>query len=101
MKILMTLFMCTISVLSLVSQVSVPRSEQEDKDKIMGEAYWKLWNPQLQSQIDENIEKYRKADGEIRLSNLASDTEVKVEQISHDFLFGAHIFNFDQLGKTN
>ncbi len=99
MKILMTLFMCTISVLSLVSQVSVPRSEQEDKDKIMGEAYWKLWNPQLQSQIDENIEKYRKADGEIRLSNLASDTEVKVEQISHDFLFGAHIFNFDQLGK--
>jgi GH35 family endo-1,4-beta-xylanase len=34
------------------------------------------------------------------LKNIAADAAVKVEQISHDFIFGAHIFNFNQLGTT-
>ena len=86
--------------LSIQAQHSFPKSVKEDRDKIMSEAYWKIWNPQVQSQIDKDIEKYRKADGEITLTDFAPGSEVHVEQISHDFIFGAHIFNYNQLGKT-
>ena len=76
-----------------------PRSEAEDVNKIMSAEYWKLWNPDVQKEIDEGIEKYRKADFSTALGIDAEGAEVKVEQISHDFIFGAHIFNFNQLGK--
>lgn len=65
---------------------------------VMSEAYWKIWNPQVQAKIDNDIEKYRKADAIIKLKGLPAGTAIKVEQISHDFIFGAHIFNFNQLG---
>ena len=29
----------------------------------------------------------------------AAGKEIRAEQLSHDFIFGAHIFNFDQLGS--
>ena len=70
----------------------------EKQSKYMSEAYWKLWNPKLQKEIDTNIEKYRKADASVSLKGLKKGTKVKVEQLSHSFIFGAHIFNFDQLG---
>jgi len=89
-----TLLFCTSSQ----AQPVLPKSVQDDEEKIMGGAYWEKWNPEVQKQIDRDIEKYRKADGELTLKNLAKSTEVKIEQISHDFQFGAHIFNFDQLG---
>ncbi|MBQ7189632.1 MAG: endo-1,4-beta-xylanase [Kiritimatiellae bacterium] len=63
---------------------------------VMSAEFWKIWNPDEQKQIDADIEKYRKAD--VTVSDLPKDAEVKIEQISHDFLFGAHIFNFNQLG---
>ena len=64
------------------------------------ETYSLLWNSELQAEIDGRIEKYRKADGVFDVS--ATDgTEVKVEQISHAFQFGSHIFNFDQLGRDD
>ncbi len=63
----------------------------------MSQEYWNLWNSGIQSQIDENIEKYRKADGVFKL-DVPAGTKVDVKQISHDFIFGAHIFNFNQLG---
>ncbi len=66
--------------------------------KAMKAGYWKRWNEKVQKQIDENIEKYRKADADWKIEGLKAGTEVKVEQISHKFIFGAHIFNFDQLG---
>lgn len=69
--------------------------------EIMSEAYRKLWNTDLQEKIDENIEKYRKADAYIRLNGIQEGTEVKIEQLEHDFEFGANIFNFDQLGSTH
>jgi endo-1,4-beta-xylanase len=65
----------------------------------MSEAYWKLWNPDVQRKIDRDIESNRKADAVLHLKGVPEGTEVRVEQTSHDFLFGAHIFNFDQLGK--
>jgi GH35 family endo-1,4-beta-xylanase len=66
----------------------------------LGQAYRDLWNSELQSTIDQNIEKYRKADAYIILEGVPEGTEVNVEQLEHDFEFGANIFNFDQLGST-
>ena len=65
----------------------------------MSEAYWKLWNPDVQRRIDRDIESNRKADAVLHLKGVPEGTEVRIEQTSHDFFFGAHIFNFDQLGK--
>ncbi len=80
------------------SQSTFPKSEKEDKSQIMSSAYWQIWNDNVQQQIDQDIEKNRKADAVLRLKNVKAGTEVKVEQISHDFIFGAHIFNYNQLG---
>lgn len=68
------------------------------KSKVMKKGYWNRWNDDVQAQIDENIEKYRKADGSFKIKGLKAGTTVKAEQIKHDFIFGAHIFNYDQLG---
>jgi endo-1,4-beta-xylanase len=69
-----------------------------ETDNFMSSAYWELWNPEVQEQIDSDIEKYRKADAILQIEDLPAGSEVKVEQISHDFIFGAHIFNYNQLG---
>ena len=47
--------------------------------------------------IDRQIEKNRKADAVIRLKDAAVGTEVKVEQTSHEFIFGSNIFLYGQL----
>uniref|UniRef100_UPI0040562D27 endo-1,4-beta-xylanase n=1 Tax=Alistipes sp. TaxID=1872444 RepID=UPI0040562D27 len=80
-------------------KLSFPRSYAEDKKGYMSEAYWKIWNEEEQARIDADIEKYRKADAELKIEDLGRNRKVKVEQISHEFYFGAHIFNFNQLGK--
>lgn len=71
-----------------------------ETDDVMSRTYWELWNPEVQSRIDRDIEKYRKADAILQIEDLPVGSEVKVEQISHDFIFGAHIFNFNQLGTA-
>ncbi|WP_372935677.1 endo-1,4-beta-xylanase [Mariniphaga sediminis] len=71
-----------------------------ETDNIMSKAYWDLWNPEVQAKIDHNIELFRKADAVLDFENLPPGAEVKVEQISHDLIFGAHIFNFNQLGTV-
>lgn len=93
--ILITLLFYT----SLQAQHVLPKSVRDDKGKIMGEAYWKIWNPEIQKQIDRDIEKYRKADAVLKLVDIAEGTDVKIEQLTHDFQFGANIFNFNQLGS--
>jgi GH35 family endo-1,4-beta-xylanase len=69
----------------------------EDRS-LMSEAYWKIWNEAEQARIDSDIEKNRKADGVFEV-DAADGAMVHVEQLTHDFRFGAHIFNFNQLGK--
>ncbi|MCQ2388761.1 MAG: endo-1,4-beta-xylanase [Kiritimatiellae bacterium] len=64
----------------------------------MSDEYWKIWNDGVQAKIDAKIEKFRKADGSFAVA-APDGAEVKVEQISHAFFFGAHIFNYNQLGK--
>lgn len=66
----------------------------------MSEAYRQLWNDDVQRKIDGDIEKYRKADACVKPEGIPAGAEVKVEQLSHQFIFGAHIFNFNQLGTT-
>ncbi|MDO5582062.1 MAG: endo-1,4-beta-xylanase [Planctomycetia bacterium] len=71
-----------------------------DKDEISPE-YKALWNDNVNRQIDQRIEKYRKADAKVILENVQKGSRVKVEQLTHSFLFGAHLFNFDQLGSDD
>jgi GH35 family endo-1,4-beta-xylanase len=66
---------------------------------VMPKEYWHLWNNDVQKAIDERIEKYRKSDAMVFLTDVQPGTEVKIEQISHEFLFGGQIFNFNQLGS--
>ena len=66
---------------------------------VMSDSYLELWNEELQQQINRDIETNRMADACVSLDPVASGVEVQVEQISHEFIFGAHLFNFDQLGS--
>ena len=63
------------------------------------DAYRKLWNAKVNAGIDERIEKCRKADWSG--GGFPAGVEVKVEQLTHAFQFGSHIFNFDQLGRDD
>ena len=65
---------------------------------VMAEAYWSVWNDEAQAKIDADIERFRKADASIEVA-APDGTEVRVEQTRHAFFFGAHIFNFNQLGS--
>jgi len=69
----------------------------DSSDKVMSEQYYKVWNDDVQKTIDQNIEKYRKADAKVSLHNVKAGTDVIVEQISSDFLFGSNSFLFGQL----
>ena len=63
----------------------------------MSAEYRRLWGPDVQGEIDARIERCRKADASF--DGFPAGAKVAVEQVSHDFKFGAHIFNFDQLGS--
>ncbi len=65
---------------------------------VMSEAYWKIWNDAEQARIDADIEANRKADGVFALDGVPAGTSVKVDQVESAFKFGAHIFNYNQLG---
>ena len=81
---------CVGLALSAAADFQIDRS-------VMSDAYWELWNADVQSRIDADIEKYRKADGAFEV-DAPDGVEVKVEQLTHAFHFGATIFNFNQLG---
>lgn len=98
-KTIITLIALATAIYTTDAQYKFPVSAKQDKKKIMSEAYWEHWNPEVQARIDNDIEKNRKADAEISLPDYAKKSKVKVELISHDFKFGAHLFNFNQLGK--
>ncbi len=66
------------------------------QDRIMSDGYYAFWNEDVQSKIDKDIEKHRKAYAIVNVGKIEKGTEVKVEQISSDFLFGSNIFLFNQ-----
>ena len=88
-----------IAVACFASIIPLARAEFKVDRSAMSDKYWEIWNDEVQARVDADIEKYRKADAEIALDAPAG-TEVKVEQVGHAFFFGAHIFNYGQLGKT-
>jgi len=81
------------------AQIKIPHSKQEDTQHVMSDAYWKQWNDSLQTAIDKSIEQNRKADAVIAIKGLPAGTRVRIEQVRHKFYFGAHIFNYNQLGS--
>lgn len=102
-----TICLCLISIFylnHLQAQVSKSNKQKELKaqaSRVMGEGYLKLWNAELQTKIDCDIDRNRKANAVCNLKNVPAGATVKVEQLDHDFLFGANIFNFDQLGASD
>ena len=80
------------------NSIKIPRCQSEDTEKIVTPQYWEKWTPEVRKKIDADIEKNRKADAVVNLGEAAPGGDVKVEQLKHDFIFGAHIFNFNQLG---
>lgn len=70
----------------------------EDQCKCLSEGYWKFWNNEEQARIDADIEKYRKTDANIAIG-APKGAKIKIEQLTHEFVFGAHLFNFNQLGS--
>ena len=87
----------TVFVLCLLSLVLSASAEIPLDRSVMSEKYWAIWNDDVQKRIDADIEKYRKADASFAV-DAPEGTTVSVEQMTHAFYFGAHIFNFDQLG---
>ena len=83
----------------ILSAVPFARAEFAIDRSAMSDAYWRIWNADVQRTIDADIEANRKADGVFEIA-APEGTEVRVEQLDHAFRFGAHIFNFNQLGKT-
>lgn len=84
-------------VCTLQAQPSCPRSAAEDSTHIMDQKYWDFWNSDVQAKIDQNIEQYRKKDGRVKVD---PNVEVRVEQLSHSFIFGGNIFLFGQLANA-
>ncbi len=65
----------------------------------MSAKYWRIWDEKEQARIDADIEANRKADVTVEV-DAPDGAEVRYEQISHDFRFGASTFNFGQLGSA-
>jgi len=64
---------------------------------VMSEAYRKLWGAAEMSRLNRDIETYRKVDAAIRIDGIPVGTEVCVEQLTHDFRFGAHACKIGRL----
>ncbi len=96
--------MCTTTVLTLVGGgvfISTGNAEEIVKpEEAVSAEYHAIWNDEVNREIDERIEKYRKADATFTLEGVAGK-KVRVEQKTHEFQFGAHLFNFDQLGSDD
>ncbi|MDX9869083.1 MAG: glycoside hydrolase family 10, partial [Kiritimatiellia bacterium] len=84
----------TLSVAWMLTGLVICGAEADD---VMSGAYRKHWNPEAQARIDRDIEKHRKADAVLVLKGVPAGTEVRVEQLTHDFLFGGNIFLFGDL----
>lgn len=95
---ILSLSLFVLSSTIFADGVKIPRNASEDVNGVMEKAYWDIWNEDVQKKIDADIEKNRKADACINVGQVAENSRVSVNQISHDFKFGAHIFNYNQLG---
>ena len=91
MKMRKTVLAVALAAMAAQAEFTVDKS-------VMSAKYWEIWNETEMARINADIEKYRKADASIEIA-VPDGTEVSVDQVASDFYFGAHIFNFNQLGK--
>ena len=89
----------TLATTAALALALTAQAEFKIDHSVMSGKYWEIWNDEVQAKIDADIERYRKADASVEVS-APDGAEVKVEQLTHAFFFGAHIFNFGQLGTT-
>ena len=97
MKISIIISLLFIGVNIAAQTPAIPTCKAEDTAGIMSDGYWAIWNDEELTRIDQDIEKYRKADAWFRTGDVMNGTTVKVEQISSEFIFGASAFNWNQL----
>ena len=91
--------MNTVSILSAAALASLAAwAEPAPGRAAMSDAYWAIWNDAEQARIDADIEANRKADASAAV-DAPDGTEVRYEQLTHEFRFGASTFNFGQLGS--
>lgn len=79
------------------TDVIIPHNSRQDSGHVMSKAYWKIWNAKVQKKIDDEIAKNRMVNASVVIE-AAPGTVVSVKQLTSDFWYGAHIFNFNQLG---
>lgn len=79
-------------ILSLTGAVGFAAPEWDP----FGPLWQAQWTPELEHEIDIRIEQYRKAD--YTRGGFTPGKTVEVEQVSHEFVFGANMFNYGQLG---
>ena len=91
MKMRRTVLAVALAAMAAQAEFTVDKS-------VMSAKYWEIWNETEMARINADIEKYRKADASIEIA-VPDGTEVSVDQVASDFYFGAHIFNYNQLGK--
>jgi endo-1,4-beta-xylanase len=72
---------------------------KNDPGQAVAAEYLSLWNDEEQELIDQNIKAHRMADASGIFPEIPEGASVRVEQVRHEFVFGAHLFNFDQLGS--
>ena len=84
----------TITCLAMTAMLTLAA----EQNPAMSAAYWEIWGPDTQAKLDRMIDQNRKADAVLNLPGVPAGAEIRIEQLTHDFIFGAHIFNFDQLG---
>jgi endo-1,4-beta-xylanase len=92
------LFCLYLSPQHLIGGNNKANAGVNEKD-VMAKEYRDIWNPDVQARIDRDIEQYRMADAVLRIKGLPAGSEIKVEQISHDFIFGGNIFLFGDCGS--
>lgn len=101
----MTRYFSSLFVVAAIIMFSVRANAQDGgcpsgiPSDVMSRGYWEMWNPSVMEKIDRGIEENRKADAEVCLGRTAAGTEVHIEQISSEFLFGGQTFLFDDTGS--
>ena len=56
-----------------------PSASLDNLNQVMSDAYWQLWNDDVQRQIDRDIDAHRKANADFAPQGLCPGCDVKVE----------------------
>lgn len=95
------LFLAALKVETNHKQRDVEKNSRAKPDDVMGENFRMLWNSKFQGKIDRDIEKYRKGNALIKITdkkgNPIEGVRVTIRQQTHDFLFGCNLFVLHQL----